>query len=847
MKLKHLLFIRRKAIHILSTLFSLSIVALVFQNCSQGDFNVKAVEDLSMLEQDSHYSEINTSRGELPKLKLFFIVDNSYTMEANQLNLSDSFGKMFEESSNSLSQFDSEVYITSTSQLLEQNIGLSSLSMQKLQALSQNTLLNFNSQRWNNSNITGNIPGDLLGFDLTSQLISPSGDPNTVINYQLNPAMVLEAQTRSDGNVDLINKIEIKKGTSTNDIKTLFNDRLNLLKPSLYKDYVLNNAALATQRKIVENESGLCALGRILKHKENLFENGDLLSFVIVSDEDDSAEKNGFSCVDSREVSTTNSYNVQCKKQQTNLVARKQIITPRTQITYTYNAPSSCVVAKKYGFKASATVISAPATTSTSYNVSYNENVCTLLDGNNICSWVSKTKSVPGPLTGDLNLPSTFGLSPDAKFQITHVDTITTTIPAKTTTLTKNYTLSSSLPSIPTDCSGLDLLSSNGYTTAQIAPGTSCSMTPLLSNLSYKTNDSIFGYIFDGTSASCDTVVGSVCSGAQIASANCSKQSFTNAALATNSSTTYNGVFNCDSLCSEVTSINSLGTSSICGGNNSGITVANWLITNRSSLSCTTTRLSDSITYSNSTKTTDGSLTCDSLCKAEDCNGQSNISYRNYFSSLGFNYDCNATPSEATANLSNVSYAQIMTQCPSGYSFKSYSLANSSTSVIDQLVTGSSSKTLSNYISEKFLTIKPILTVFTNQANDTIQNGASEGKTYNTLADALGGKKFSINLSSYAPALQDLGQIMKERMLRSYKVSDVDANGGVISRVWKRADGQVGVGNEISIQDWTQAGNTLIFSQNVIINEGDIITVEYKNPKSTYTNTPNEVVSGKTK
>ena len=52
----------------------------------------------------------------VPDLKLFFIVDNSGTMKQNQLNLSASFGSMFDSSSASLSKFDSTTYLLNTAQ-----------------------------------------------------------------------------------------------------------------------------------------------------------------------------------------------------------------------------------------------------------------------------------------------------------------------------------------------------------------------------------------------------------------------------------------------------------------------------------------------------------------------------------------------------------------------------------------------------------------------------------------------------------------------------------------------------------------------------------------------------------
>lgn len=831
MKLPVLFSYSRKHLVYIPLFLALTFIAITFQNCAQGDYDLKAIEDLTMLEADSKFAYINTSRGELPKLKLFFIVDNSYTMEANQVNLADSFGKMFEESSDSLSQFDLEVFITSTSQLIPSDSDLSSSQLLKLEDIKSGSLLGFEANRWQSGLLTGKIPGDLVGVNITSNQSSLANDANQKLKFQILPAMISIPIEKSGGGLELLNKIEIKKGTPVAQIKSLFNQRLEILKPSLYKDNVVNNANLSLQKGIVERESGLCALGRILKHKENLYENGDLLSFVLVSDENDSIGVNNYKCVDSREKNITNLYNVECAKPQTNFVARRENKTPRTQLTYTQNSSASCKINKAIGFRATATVTTAGATTSTSYNLSYKVKVCDTIDGSQFCQWKNETKTVNGPLTGDFTSPATFGLLPTANYEIITVVTQTTQIPATTAVISKDYTFSNTLTVAPNDCNNLDLFTSKGYSLSQMVAGT-CSITLRNQTYTFSSGQTIGNINFDGSAASCDSGVPSLCSSSLLSSSYCSKNAYTPAGVST-SKVIFNGDFTCDSTCSNIAQNNTLNSSSICFGGSSS-SIVSWLSSNRSSLSCTATKLADSVSYSPYNLTVDGSLTCDSKCSGSQCAGQSQLTFREYFNSINYGYDCNTTASEHKTTVNNVTSTEIMNQCSNGYNYKSHTIASTQTTYQDELVSGS--ENMNTYISGKFSSLKPFLTVFTHQDGETISNGASIGTAYNNLADQLGGQKFSITLNSYAPALKDLGQVIKERMYKSYKVAELDPEGGVILRIFQKSGKANSLSEEVPKSKWTQTGNTVIFAQDLLINEGDIFTIEYKNPKYVYSN-----------
>src|SRR5690606_12027500 len=93
-----------------------------------------------------------------PNLKVFLIVDNSNTMKANQLNLSDSVRSIF--SKNDLSKYNTEIIVLNTSQIVD------SASVVNLRSLQSTNISASNIDYYRNLNNFGTVPGDLAGVQV---------------------------------------------------------------------------------------------------------------------------------------------------------------------------------------------------------------------------------------------------------------------------------------------------------------------------------------------------------------------------------------------------------------------------------------------------------------------------------------------------------------------------------------------------------------------------------------------------------------------------------------------------------------------------------------------------------
>ena len=264
----------------------------VFQNCSKVNY-ASGTADLASLAQSTPLqvgeSESLVSARNVPPLKLFFIVDNSYTMKANNLNLSKSFAKMFAAADNSsLARFDTTTYLISTAQRAPawgsdelKSIASLQLDGSAVAGLDVAALSKFRTSTRN----TGALPGDNLGYSLNLD--------GTGTKASFAPAMVLGAG--ADGQPSIgIRKLAADNGVA---LATEFQKRLALLDSGRIP---LNSDGTQQNQAVLDAESGLCAAARILRDHQALVNPGEQAAFVIVSDEDEN-DPAGKACVASYE------------------------------------------------------------------------------------------------------------------------------------------------------------------------------------------------------------------------------------------------------------------------------------------------------------------------------------------------------------------------------------------------------------------------------------------------------------------------------------------------------------------------------------------------------------------
>ena len=337
-----------------SNFAALSIIAVLsllisFQNCSKIQMNdidaeLRAQEaEIARIGADSDV--VTAGLSEVPDLKMVFVVDNSGTMKQNQFNLSQSFGTMFDSSSSSLGRFNSSTFLINTAQTLpiyQSDSERSSLfdGIANLQSgftsgaavsLDQLNLLRTADQN------SGGLPGDNLGFS-----IKKSDSP---LNYEILPAPVLGAQNNS-GTISFSNQINLKAGADVAAVESEFKSRLSVMNADRFPMQKVSIAGvtqiLPQYNQIVDSESGLCSVARILRNPASFFQPGQLVSFTVVSDENDN-DPAGTKCVQSVKelVGTEKLIDLDCKKNQSTITYK-----PPTTI----DTPEKCKLNGKSGY-----------------------------------------------------------------------------------------------------------------------------------------------------------------------------------------------------------------------------------------------------------------------------------------------------------------------------------------------------------------------------------------------------------------------------------------------------------------------------------------------------------------
>ena len=302
--------------------FVFATILLSFQNCSPVKFQDLAEEArLTALEVERIGADdetVTAGINEVPELKMIFVVDNSGTMRQNQLNLADSFGSMFDLSSSSLNRFDSTTYLINTAQTLpvyqnesEKNSFFENIATQQnsFNASMAVPKANFETQFRTNLLNSGLIPGDNLGFSLKK-----STNPLT---YEILPAPVMGAADNS-GQITFKSDIKMSANSNVALIENEFKNRLAVMNADRIPKVIVNSKYVPQHNTIVDNESGLCSVARILRNPTSYFQPGELVSFTLVSDENDN-NPSGDRCVQSvRElIGTEKLIDLDCKKNST--------------------------------------------------------------------------------------------------------------------------------------------------------------------------------------------------------------------------------------------------------------------------------------------------------------------------------------------------------------------------------------------------------------------------------------------------------------------------------------------------------------------------------------------------
>lgn len=294
----------------------------------------------------------------VPDLKMFFVVDNSGTMKQNQLNLSDSFGAMFDaSSSDSLSKFDTTAILISTAQksssFSTDKASLDSIATEQkgytfgMTATSSQFVASMRSALYN----FGLLPGDNIGYQLTS-----SSNP---LKYTFLPAPVLGTTTSAASTVSF--QPVIRKLASENSavLETEFKNRLSVLNSERIPLALTGGQYKPLHSDIVDTESGLCAIARILRNPDQTIKSGDLLSFTVVSDENDNDPK-GLNCIQSvtQYTGTEDLVDGDCKQRETTI---------SYQSTTTSKAPDSCKLNGNVGYNYKITYAGTNVTTQITY------------------------------------------------------------------------------------------------------------------------------------------------------------------------------------------------------------------------------------------------------------------------------------------------------------------------------------------------------------------------------------------------------------------------------------------------------------------------------------------------
>lgn len=345
-----------------------AITGTLFQNCSK-----VAVTDLASSEKAQEIERLALGKDEetvtaglnpVPDLKMFFVVDNSGTMKENQLNLSESFAAMFDRNSaDSLSKFDTTAYLFNTAQrspsLSSERDVLDQISSKQAGFNVAGPISNadYSSSYRSATNNTGLVPGDNIGYQLTK-----SQNPS---QYFFSLAPVLGTSTQADGSLVWSRSIHKKASEDSVALEKEFKERLKVLDSERIPLVSVDGKYKPENSSIVDTESGLCAVARVLRNPESFIKAGDLLSFIIVSDEDEN-DPSGSNCVQSYKefTGTEDLVDGVCSRKETAFSYKT---------TSTNTTPDTCNLNGQKGYNVRVTYPNLRYTTTVTYKIMTNQ------------------------------------------------------------------------------------------------------------------------------------------------------------------------------------------------------------------------------------------------------------------------------------------------------------------------------------------------------------------------------------------------------------------------------------------------------------------------------------------
>ena len=312
--------------------FATAVGAIAFQNCTRVELEeMQSQEKAAGIDAvGPQFATLKIGDDEtLPPLKLIFVVDNSGTMGINQINLKSAFSKMFTgDNEKNLAPFDTTAYVISTSQasLKDGDSEFSRLPRRSPSSFNGANYLSFMSQ-YRGSSLDGSVAGDLVGY----QLVATSDLSGSSLRYVPSPVADF---TEASGLVH--SQVEVRKphGASVADFDTAFRKRIDILNPKLS---AFDNTDHGVLDDVIDHESGLCALARMVKDNTYVHD-GDIAAYIVVSDENDN-DPAGRSCIDSIINSTSSDSYIdgRCEKPSTHLSYRSLLANPthaRCSVTY---------------------------------------------------------------------------------------------------------------------------------------------------------------------------------------------------------------------------------------------------------------------------------------------------------------------------------------------------------------------------------------------------------------------------------------------------------------------------------------------------------------------------------
>lgn len=247
-----------------------------------------------------------------PPLKMVFVVDNSYTMKKAHENLAQSFEKMFAGSNaQNLTPFDTTVYLINTAQ---KNVDPNGVMASKIPELD---LIKITNGTYSEANLaldradslSGKVSGDIIGYSKVNKLSGPSMDQLYTSFFEFLPAPVLSI-SNENGRIGASAGLHKSADEPASELVGSFVEKLAIMSPlrSLGNYQVSVGTSASGEpttimsgefNPILDKESGLCALSRMLRNSESYFKAGDLASWVIVSDEEDN-DPLGIHCLQSQ-------------------------------------------------------------------------------------------------------------------------------------------------------------------------------------------------------------------------------------------------------------------------------------------------------------------------------------------------------------------------------------------------------------------------------------------------------------------------------------------------------------------------------------------------------------------